>query len=598
MDLPITARTRSILLRYQSNAAVPDDAARAALPVETLREEMAAVELRPFGDILRERPRDPQAWIPAFHANDQFADQLLMREAELGVELPVHLFGRAPLVLMLHLGHRLKRRRLIVYQEQRQPPGTWVAGFDTAHPTPREPFFQIEGLPAKRQGGRGHVALTIEVTHPGDAAIQAFQARYPSELLATVRMRPMRDSSHASVGGPGDVASAVNQFREVLDAIHRCYGGAASVLVALACPAGLAAALGTAINPETHPHLLLHHHFPNTDEYLPVHLLQDRRRSPEPGISAEQRLEAAAVLQDVREVHEDLVGWLAEPAQVALKELLGGGDGLLRSKVNGTPTAETEPVYAYLRGEWTFHTHFLLGLKALRQRLPSPEDWRECLRVFLVHEVFHIGQRGPTSYSYSGSGRTSWVLEAVDYDADALSFEAALRYRRSRQSGTVNKDGATLTLSRVLWNALECGRVFEPERPVSMLSERRLRRYLIGLFHACRLSALAARGIEDTTLDRVFIEIAGLKTSPDPHEVYFQQSVRLDQLEDDRGGESLTFAVYFRKQLAKSTDRAWIAGLLRALRNWEVQPREQAQRQIKDLFGQFFDQHRFLVDRA
>src|SRR4051812_26849607 len=143
MELPITARTRSILLRYESNKAVPDEAARAALPPRALREEMAAIGLQPFGDILRERPRAAQAWSQAFHANDQFADRLLMKEAELGVELPVHLFGRAPLALMLHLGHRLRRRPLVVYQEQIQPSGTWVAAFDTALPPPTEPFFEI-----------------------------------------------------------------------------------------------------------------------------------------------------------------------------------------------------------------------------------------------------------------------------------------------------------------------------------------------------------------------------------------------------------------------------------------------------------------------
>jgi hypothetical protein len=436
------------------------------------------------------------------------------------------------------------------------------------------------------------VVLTVEVTHPCDAAIQAFQARYPSELLAVVRLRPVRGPSKTSFSGPGDAAVAVKQFGEVLDAIHQHLGGARSVLLALACPGALAAALGTAINPETHAPILLHHHFPDTDEYLPVHLLQDRRRSPAPKPSADQLLEGAWVLEKVREVHEDLVGWLAEPEQAALKELLGGDD-LLRSKVNGIPTAETEPFFRYLRGEWTFHVNLLLGLKALRERLPSPEDWAECIRMILVHEALHVRQRGPTSYSYSGSGRTGWVLEAVDYDADAAAYEAALAYRRSRQSGTVAKDGTALTLSRIVWNALESLRVFEPERPVTMLSERRLRRYFIWFFHACRLAAIAGRGTEPS-LERPFVEIAGLTTFPDPHEAYLQQSVRLDQ---ERTSDPPTLAIYFRKKLARMNDSAWIGGLLQALSRWELQPRQQAQRQIQDLFERLFDQHRFLVDR-
>src|SRR3954462_4965888 len=134
MEIPVSARTRSLLVRYEANKPAPDDASLADLPPQAVRESLAQVQLQPFGAIVENRPRDPQSWDQAFYANDRFADQLLMKEAQFGLELPVHLFGRAPLALMLHLGHRLKRRPLAIYQEQVQPAGTWAVGFDSAVP--------------------------------------------------------------------------------------------------------------------------------------------------------------------------------------------------------------------------------------------------------------------------------------------------------------------------------------------------------------------------------------------------------------------------------------------------------------------------------
>lgn len=595
MDLPITPRTRSVILRYETDQAIPPNAAQAALPEETVRSEFAHLSFQPWGSLQAVRPQDAQGWVQAFAANDRFADELNAAEARYGDSLPVHLFGRAPLALMVHLGHRLTRRRLFLYQEDKAT-GRWVPEFDSADSASEEPFFQIEGLPATRQGGQGHVALTVEVTHSCDAAIQAFQARHGSGLLATVRLKVASGESHAAVGYPAQVARAVKEFLGALDAIHRNLEGAASVLLALACPASMAVALGTVINPNTHPPVVIHQYIEQSRDYIPVHVIQSQRRRLRPELTREQVLEAGEVLEKVTQIHGDLLGWLKEPAQKRLLKLLGG-DHLLRSRVKATPSVQVEPLYRHLGDEWTFPAGLLLGFKQLLQRLGSQEDWEECVRLLFIHEAFHVQQGGPTSYSYSGSGRTGWVLEAVDYDADALAVQAALDYRRTRHAGLVQREGAARTASHIVWNALESVRVFEPERPVVNLSERRLRRYLIWLFHACRLHVLSRNGDREPSFERPFVEIAGLPTFPDPHETYLQQSVRLDGIDPRRPGGDLVFALYFRQEMARTDRGQWIAELLQALSRWEQQPREKAQREVQILFERFFDQHRFLVDR-
>lgn len=594
MDIHLTPRTRALILRYEHERVIADSTARDTLirnGTEGDREVASAV-LHPFDPTQSIREQSAESWSAAFEENERFADALLKKEAELGLDLPVHLFGCAPLTLMLHLGWCLPRRPLSVYQ-QASDTGAWSLAYERAQPAAAEDFFQVEGLPAAKQGGRGHVALIIEVTRSiRDKAIAEFQARFPSELLTTVCLRPVRGPSPTSVQHPSEVTRAVEQLRGVLDTLHQRLEGAESVLLAMSCPASFAAALGTAIKPNTQ-HPLWLHHFDDEKGYLPVRRIPNQRRARAAQASRstiEQYQEASSILEQVQTVHRELLAWLAQSAQKPLIEKLGG-ENLLGSRIRTTLVTEPEPVFRYLSGEWTFSVDLLLGLKALRQRLGSKEDWEECLRLLLVHEAFHVQQGGPTSYNYRGSGRTGWVLEAVDYDADVVSFHAALDWRLTHRAGA---EGPVRTreLAAIVWNALESMRVFEPERPVRELSERRLRRYLIWLFHACRLVALTRRKGAADQLERVTIEIAGLPSFPDPYESYSQQRIRLEGLGKD---DSLAVAIYYQQQLAREMDSAWVRNLLQALSRWDEQPREEAQRAMTDLFHQLFDRHRFLV---
>lgn len=595
-DIPITPRSRALILRYEHDRPVIEAAARDTLAREGLEasRDVPAVVLHPHDPDRITREQRPQDWAPAFDENERFAAALVQKEAALGVDhLPVHLFGCAPLALMLHLASCLPRRPLRVYQQATD--GPWSLGHDNAQaPTP-EDFFQVEGLPPARQGGRGHVALIIEVTRSiRDKALAEFQARHDArQLLATVCLRPVAGPSPTSVRGPADAARAAAQLRGVLDALHERLEGTESVLLAMDCPASLAAALGSAINFNTQHPLQLHHFDSRLHKYVPVHLLSAQRAAATREPTREEEREATRVLGEVRRVHQELVAWLKEPAQAALVEALDG-QHFLQSRVEDAPAIVPTPVYRYLGARWSFEVGLLLNLGALRKRLGSQEDWKECVRLFLLHEVFHVQQRGLTSYSYRGSGRTGFVLEAVDFDADVVAVEVALAWREAKQGGTVSDEGRTRTREAILWNLLESLRVFEPERPVRDLSERRLRRYLIWLFHVCRLSILARDGkAADTGLAPVTIEVSGLPTFPDPHESYSQQRVRLE-VADTR--EPLELAVYFQRRLVReSRERDWVVALLEKLSRWDERSLDEAREDMRLHFERFFDRHSELL---
>jgi hypothetical protein len=597
MDIPITPRSRALLLRYEHDRPVIEAAARDALlraSPEGDRDAAVAV-LHPHDPDVKVRMQRAQDWAWAFNENERFAAALLQKETALGLDhLPVHLFGCAPLALMLHLASCLPRRPLRVYQQAQD--GTWSLGYDRTQPATLEDFLQVEGLPQTRQGGRGQVALIVEVTRSiRDKALAELQQRYPSQLLATVCLRPMAGASPAAVTHPGQVARAAEQFRGVLDTLHQHLEGAESVLLAMDCPASFAAALGSAVNLNTQHPLRLHHFNSESHHYVPVHLLSasgSRATAQASEPSGTQYREATLVLGEVRKVHQELVAWLKEPGQQALVERMDG-QPLLRSEITDAPEITPGPLFRHLGGKWSFHFSLLMNLESLRKRV-SLEDWKECIRLFLVHEVFHVRQGGLTSYNYSGSGRTGFVLEAVDYDADAVAIDVALAWREAKQGGTVKDTGRAKTLEAIIWNVLETLRVFEAERPVRDLSERRLRRYLIWLFQACRLAVLSRdEGAPAAGLERVTIELAGLQTFPDPHESYAQQRVRL---EAEDGREPLELAVYFQRRLVReSKERAWVEELLQGLSRWEERSREALQEAMRLHFERFFDRHRELL---
>ncbi|GHH02668.1 SAVED domain-containing protein [Comamonas sp. JC664] len=591
-DIPITPRTRALIVRYEQDRPVIEATARDTLIRYGLEgdRDVASVVLHPHDPTRAARSLPGQEWGEAFSEHERFAAALLKREADLHIDhLPVHIFGCAPLSLMLELASRLPRRPVCVYQQAQD--GSWSLGYDrTTAPAP-EDFFEVDGLPSARQGGRGHVLLVVEVTRAIRDNVRSKVSTWlpDASILTTVCLRPRSGPSPAAVQNPGQVARAVVQFRKVLDKLHELLEGAESVVLAIDAPGSLAAALGTVVNPTTqHPLTLLHF---NADRqfYDRVHVIRARRDVAPRVPTAEDMLAATRVLREVQRVHKELVAWLREPEQKPLVEHIDG-QAYLRSEIEDEPAYEPTPLFRHGAGRWKLDWALLLGLGALSERLQSEEDWRECLRLFLIHEAYHVRQGGLTSYTYRGIGRAGFVLEAADYDADAVGVEVALAWRKAKQGGTVKDVGQVKTLESIIWNSLEILRVFEPERPVRELAERRLRRYLIWLFHACRFSVLAPSSPDAEVrdeLERVTVELVGLPAFRDPHESYFQQRVRLS-LEDSR--EPVMLALYFRHRLVRmENQRDWVEDLLAALRDWEASPRRKLQDRMRLLFERLFE---------
>ncbi|HYO74307.1 MAG TPA: CHAT domain-containing protein, partial [Archangium sp.] len=212
---PLPEIPEELVVSYEVNFNVPPAAIIKALEGRT-EVDPDIVVLQPLGKVEDALPSTSREWRRALEQADQFVDAL-------GTQVSmVHLFGRAPLPLMFHLGWRLSRWKLRVYQEERGRTGRWTCGYDSMQEhSPEEKFFRAEAWPdsAACRAAGGRLAMTIEVNlsiHPEELAKWLGTENPP----ALVRLVAARGTSHTVLRGPMDTARAVDEFRAYLDSIH------------------------------------------------------------------------------------------------------------------------------------------------------------------------------------------------------------------------------------------------------------------------------------------------------------------------------------------------------------------------------------------
>ncbi|WP_083968141.1 SAVED domain-containing protein [Hyalangium minutum] len=263
-DTPLPELPEELVVAYEVNFNVAHASIIEALKGEA-GEDPDVVVLQPFDKVRDDLPATSREWRRALDQADQLVDALGTHVSK------VHLFGRAPLPLMFHLGWRLSRWKLSVYQEQRGRTGVWTCGYDSMQqPSSEEKFFREEAWPAPEAGraSGGRLAMTLEVNlsiHSEELARWLGTEAPP----ALVRLVAARGPSPTVLRGPLDTAHAVEEFRTCLERIRAEWPDVQEVWLALACPASLAAALGRVYNPKTHPTFKLFN-FRRSEGYVEV----------------------------------------------------------------------------------------------------------------------------------------------------------------------------------------------------------------------------------------------------------------------------------------------------------------------------------------
>ncbi|MCY1040642.1 SAVED domain-containing protein [Corallococcus sp. bb12-1] len=240
-----------LAVAYEMNFNIPPAFVEDALAGRTGANPDIIV-LRPLGDVGDALPSSQDEWRRAL----THAEALVRALGAFATR--IHLFARAPLPLMFHLGWRLSRMSVLAYQYQRAGSDDWRCGHDSGRKFPAgSSFFNDYALPEAEacEAVNGRVVLTVEATLPVGEEELARWLGTPRPP-AVVRLVASNGPSHEAVRGPEDAARAVGEFRACMDRLGKV-PGVREVWLAMACPASLAAALGRGYNPKTQPRLKL-----------------------------------------------------------------------------------------------------------------------------------------------------------------------------------------------------------------------------------------------------------------------------------------------------------------------------------------------------
>lgn len=481
---------RHLVLGYEVNQPIPQAVIEEAMHHAGVTERWHLESFRPLNDIGDHLPERPLQWDLCFARTRQWLSEVQQALAEVGAAPVLHVIGRAPLPLMLHLGMLLDRWPVVAYQEDRAT-GTFRPAFDSRQALASGTFFESTGLPEEPLRGRGDIVMGVEVSRPiGDTDLRSLSP--DPQLLGEVRLTCASGTGHTALTGAGAAALAVQEFRAALDLLHQNARGAGRVLLAIAAPAALAVGLGRAINPKAQHPLALFNYRPR-EGYVPVYTVDgSARTAPTPEWGVDEFERAARTAQRVAALHADLSAWLQEDGK-EWADRVGGAD-FLRARVDPTPDRGPGAFdFHYLDGRLRLGMDFLLVLDRLSTRCDK-EDSDELVRLFLLHEGYHLLQ-GLTTYNFQEIGRAGFVLECVDYDADVLAIEACLAWRRTQQPGRLRTSGELAAVADIIVNVLRGIRAFDDldgRTRLTELPERRLRRYLIWYFQWARARPRAA----------------------------------------------------------------------------------------------------------
>lgn len=467
--------------------------------------------------------RDTQGAVTGWYGIREALDKALHTLDELpreGEPMAVYVAGNAPMPVFALIGLRL---------------GPWCDPVYAAH-TPHDyplqrlpmaaaaregvPFFdRLEGL-ERPVAAKGPVAVYVSLAgDPFPPALAAYMDSYFPGTLAGVVTLSTNARKALSASNIGQV---LRELRKHLQDLRGCYGGITGLVVAVNGAWPLALAVGRAINHKQFGFIDL----PNFEKGTYSAALRWGGESPwsPPGVpaDAEARLARQHTLEALRDAVESFRGEAAlEELTVPAGLLLEAKEreavlGELRSNLKGLRIDRKPGEGGFLlsvdRGELRFGEGLLEGMRGVGEdvlRVAGP--------LFVLHELYHVAQRLGGA-GYRGIGRAGFVLEEVDFWADAFALVNVSLHSVREGGRSAERNPAPLAAAAIDAHIAAMGAFDRMEQGPRMarLPERRLRRYLI--WHLQRARALTLRspqGLESLYAGRLLVELAPLDGSID-----------------------------------------------------------------------------------
>ncbi|WP_437288475.1 hypothetical protein [Sorangium sp. So ce406] len=478
-----------ILIAVDLYPAVSVDELRDTLPHE--REDRRTLLLTQFGAPRLAPPPDdaPIDWPAVGRAVEKLVAEVQTIRGDRTAVLFIG--GRGPLSVFVHLGYLLSKfggRQVVL----NQPPGggPWEHFPMEAAAVEKPALLDVvAGLPAEEVPSSGRVGIYVD-TAGRDTSRAVFTDFIKEEGDHVAGLVKLRSSAPLRLT-PEDVPALVLQLTQFLSHAPTRYPDRSGISLFVGGPAQVAFAVGRAINPTVvgKDIWLTEYRAPSYERLYSLPF--NPRTEPEIPRGAEDVIARRDVLDAMAAAIDELKRHMK--AEHLPGDVLSANDRkkFIDRLVRLERSTDTKKDSAFrLR---VIEGHYALGegiAEALRRStVPHQQGFAKLL---ILHELLHDWQ-ALRSTNYSAVGGAGFVLEQVDYAADAFAVRALMKMELDR-GGDAARDELRACLQRWLEMVIHGISAFDimvqGATTMARLDERRLRRYLMWHLQLARAATI------------------------------------------------------------------------------------------------------------
>jgi len=460
------------------------------LPAE--RRDRRTLALTKFGAPPLAPPPDTSTidWPAVGRAVEKLVAEVQKIQSEKPNPTVVFIGGRGPLAVFVHLGYLLSKfggRQVVL----NQPPGggTWEHFLMEASVGEGPPLLdQVAGVPEEEVSREGRVGLYLDTAgrNLADEVFEDFITKEGGHVAGVIKLR----YSKALLITTENVSSLVLQFTQFLSQAPVRYRRRTGLALFIGGAVQVAFAVGRALNPTIlgkdiwlteyrHPTYERVYTLPFSDEVQPA-----IPRGGDAELARRKVLDAmaAGVAELKRQLKSDHlpVDVLSAPDREKFIDRLTRLD-----QANGTRTDDAFRLRV-------IEGHYTLGEGLLQALLNSTaQQQKDFAKLLMLHELIHDWQ-DLRSTNYSAVGRACFVLEQVDYAADAFAVRTLMKMELDR-GGEAAREEVRVRLQRwleMVLHGISSFDIMEQGMRMDRLPERRLRRYLLWHLQLARAATL------------------------------------------------------------------------------------------------------------
>lgn len=502
-----------ILIVVDVYPGVSEDDLKAMLPAE--REERKILRLSKFGAPFLEPPPKTTAvdWMTIGIAVEDVAKRVHeLQDAHSGPTI-LYVAGKGPLAVFVHLGYLFTKsiQKVEVFNLPHGG-GTWERfSMDPPASDLKTPsmFDKPYGVPRDQSPTNGRIGLVVDTSGRPDelAPITRFFDEHKESVGETIRLRTFDRLTVTK-----DIMSAiVREFAQFMSEILNYFPNRKGLALFTGVPIQVAFALGRAMSPNVLRGDVWLTEYRNGSYEKVYSLPFEPPVEPEVPKTAEAILARRDVLDRVIAAFEDLQQHL-EVDHVP-EGLLRGAErdkfvAMVKEMKLVRESVEEQPFQLrVLRGK----CHLGNGILEAIVNMPA-EKQHDFAKLVMLHELVHDFQT-LRSTNHSRVGVAGFVLEEVDYCADAFAVQTLVRMEidMSKRTRTNVSDTVMRWIEMVLRGIEAFDRMEQRGPRMAHLTERRLRRYLLWDLQAARAMTLKEPAHADEMLSSTLaVELAPL----------------------------------------------------------------------------------------